>query len=1100
MSAVTKTSEESKGSSPEVKLRPGEAIAGFVVLDELPASTPSVMARRYLAWDRERLREVSLSAFAGIQRAGKRFLGEAEILRQITSKALPGVIATEAHGDLLVLVQAWEPSLTLRRLLAAGPLPEQVSGRILWSLTQALHDLHARGLVHGCVTPDTVELTRRGEVRLLGAYPTPANLLVQTYPDTEKTRRYTPPEWTSRRALLPTGDVYALGLLGLELFTGRPAFAAANLEETVELQERLVSGLEGPLLEYIPRSLHRILRRMLEHDRNIRPVTAMNLVSNFEQSLSGTGMLEDPRKLVRPRLVLPVQDAAERLLERAERRTARGAFLQAAAWTQLFLRLVSPSKPQRKRVKAVLHQVLWATFDAEMRPVAAEAAAFQAMRVAERLKNAALEVAARARLRAVSDPNGPLFKKIPKLDAQMLQGRQAQLVKRLIGEPTCETSLVGVAALSEVPPRAADVPPAIHRARFAASMGLHRAAAFHASQALREASTFDAGLRFLESGVPEALRPKSKAPGQTADAPPPPSHPDEHETWAKLAGASVPPVQGEDALTSASQAPHSAPSKSQADDEGPPSFDEAPPSFDAPPPSFDAPPPSFDAPPPGFDEPPPGTGAIPDAPLSAPPAPPAPASEPPPIKDPQPPPGYSAVPLPEGSAVPVSAVPVSAVPDTPAPAMDEATEGSGPPAESHPPPRREGAGPDVDVDEALAQVGVKLAEEDLGGAAEQLAAAATSRRYRQEDHYASLCDLIRRFLWVSLLPAPATKRKDAALEKALETIRAVRFDAVVQTAERLLIASIPEEERSARLETLLESAPQSIPILQAASRQAADKGDDSAWIRHLTAAGDTFLEAGEMALASKMFQALRAIDPSSKDAARGQKAVFSLAESTVEADQAWRQIQTGMEAAGDEREALDLVEPILERFPNYQPAIQLAARLNERTGNQTEAARLYMDLATRALYREEDTEARKLLRHVQHNDLGGEEALMLLAILEPPPIDAPREVWRFKVQLLQREGLEEAAIYQARKQLTGEPSDFAILGMLTQLCRKAGKDPSPHLLAQGFLAWDQGDSKMAQDCFEMALEQAEDRDAIATELVKREGIQDIIPPEVLLAR
>ena len=49
----------------------------------------------------------------------------------------------------------------------------------------------------------------------------------------------------------------------------------------------------------------------------------------------------------------------------------------------------------------------------------------------------------------------------------------------------------------------------------------------------------------------------------------------------------------------------------------------------------------------------------------------------------------------------------------------------------------------------------------------------------------------------------------------------------------------------------------------------------------------------------------------------------------------------------------------------------------------------------------------------------------------------------------------------------------AILGMLTQLCRKTGKDPSPHLLAQGFLAWDQGDVKMAQDCFEMALEQAE---------------------------
>ena len=110
------------GSSPEVELQPGDTVGGFVVLDALPPTTPSRMARRYLAWDRDRLREVSLSAFAGIQRAAKRFQGEAEILRQLTSPTLPGLIAAEAHGDLLVLVQAWEPSLPLRRLLAAGQI------------------------------------------------------------------------------------------------------------------------------------------------------------------------------------------------------------------------------------------------------------------------------------------------------------------------------------------------------------------------------------------------------------------------------------------------------------------------------------------------------------------------------------------------------------------------------------------------------------------------------------------------------------------------------------------------------------------------------------------------------------------------------------------------------------------------------------------------------------------------------------------------------------------------------------------------------------------------------------------------------------------
>jgi hypothetical protein len=108
-------------------------------------------------------------------------------------------------------------------------------------------------------------------------------------------------------------------------------------------------------------------------------------------------------------------------------------------------------------------------------------------------------------------------------------------------------------------------------------------------------------------------------------------------------------------------------------------------------------------------------------------------------------------------------------------------------------------------------------------------------------------------------------------------------------------------------------------------------------------------------------------------------------------------------------------------------------------------------------------------------------------------------VWKLKVTLFEREGLFDAAIFHARQALTGASQDFGVLALLTRLSNEAGQDPSPHILAQGHLAWKTGDLQVARDCFRSAIEQAQEREGLIEELLVHNGIEAVISRQELLS-
>lgn len=444
-------------------------------------------------------------------------------------------------------------------------------------------------------------------------------------------------------------------------------------------------------------------------------------------------------------------------------------------------------------------------------------------------------------------------------------------------------------------------------------------------------------------------------------------------------------------------------------------------------------------------------------------------------------------------AAPAEAPPASTAP--PSPSTPEIL-----PSQAPEPPRASAELAAEEVQRSLEELDRHLTRGELTEAARGLSDLQARGATRDDQHYSALVGRVWRFLWAALLPAPASMRKDLALLAIHRVAQDLGLESVLPLCERLLVRSIPEDERVVRIPEILAEAPRSLPLVQAASRLAVTIGDQASFVEQLLAAGESFLELGEMRLASQMFMAVKAEDPDSLEVREGMDQVLALGERMAEAAERFKQVEAMVAQASMPATALINVRGFLKLYPFYEPALELAARLYAEDGKHQDAARIHVELATRALWREEDLVATKHLHKVLTLDLENDQALMMLASIRPPGYDAPKEVWKLRISILEREELWDAAVYHARKQLRGGAGDFQVLAMIVGLCRKAQRDPSPHLLAQGYLALDQGDPQLARDCFDEAIEQAPDRNGTIDLLLTRAGIEVAFTHQELLLK
>jgi serine/threonine-protein kinase len=191
---------------------------------------------------------------------------------------------------------------SLRETVRRGPMPIRDVVNILRDVARALAFAHDRGVVHRDIKPDNVLLTSGsatvtdfGVAKALVSARTPSRFHEHGTLTGQGMSLGTPAYMAPEQAAGDPdadhrADIYAVGILGYEMLTGKPPFtgktpqallAAQLAEAPVPVQERR---------KEVPDALARIIMRCLEKSADDRPQSAEALVSLLEDPavVSGT--------------------------------------------------------------------------------------------------------------------------------------------------------------------------------------------------------------------------------------------------------------------------------------------------------------------------------------------------------------------------------------------------------------------------------------------------------------------------------------------------------------------------------------------------------------------------------------------------------------------------------------------------------------------------------------------------------------------------------------------------------------------------------------------------------------------------------------------
>ena len=127
------------------------------------------------------------------------------------------------------------------------------------SLAEALREVHRQGRVYGQLQPRGVALVE-GAVRLIPAVPTVA------------ATPYSSPEQAAGQDLDRRSDIFSLGAVMYEMFSGRPAFRATNRAAV-----GIASGRPAGQSEVTPPAIAALIARCLERKRE-RRIQRMEIV------------------------------------------------------------------------------------------------------------------------------------------------------------------------------------------------------------------------------------------------------------------------------------------------------------------------------------------------------------------------------------------------------------------------------------------------------------------------------------------------------------------------------------------------------------------------------------------------------------------------------------------------------------------------------------------------------------------------------------------------------------------------------------------------------------------------------------------------------
>ncbi len=210
--------------------------------------------------------------------------------------------APEADGRPYLVMELLRGQ-TLYEAMAAGPMPVPVVVGLGVQIADALDAAHQAGIIHRDLKPANIFVSTRGDAKLLdfglAAVIESADATSLVDGDSPHvltslgtavgTVLYMSPEQALGDPLDPRTDIFSLGLVLYEMLTARRAFEGRSTTAIVDaILHAEPPGLDPGATSHVPKMMRRLLLRMLEKDRELRPATAAQVAENLRAVQSGS--------------------------------------------------------------------------------------------------------------------------------------------------------------------------------------------------------------------------------------------------------------------------------------------------------------------------------------------------------------------------------------------------------------------------------------------------------------------------------------------------------------------------------------------------------------------------------------------------------------------------------------------------------------------------------------------------------------------------------------------------------------------------------------------------------------------------------------------
>ena len=218
----------------------------------------------------------------------KRFDREAQMLEGIKH---PNVVRLLARGKvdergIKVPYMVLEPlaGLEFSAFLAErAPLAASDVVHVLSQIAAALDVVHAQGIIHRNLGPEALRITPDGRVTLhnFGVARAATMQTITAQGQVVGSVEFMAPEQMAGKKIDGQVDLYALGVLGYQLLTGKSPFAHAGVAALMKQKNELEGPHPRKLNEHVPLELDRLVSQLMSADPKRRPGPASRVLRDL---------------------------------------------------------------------------------------------------------------------------------------------------------------------------------------------------------------------------------------------------------------------------------------------------------------------------------------------------------------------------------------------------------------------------------------------------------------------------------------------------------------------------------------------------------------------------------------------------------------------------------------------------------------------------------------------------------------------------------------------------------------------------------------------------------------------------------------------------